>query len=140
MIDSENHNAKAGATLPAALRHGVLLTACLGGLWCLLLAPAWWLGGWAGLEGLSIAALLCLIPGWLVFLFGSGYGLAGLQVAVVVRGMALRMLFVLGGTLLILTTRRHLGVRDFVVWLLVFYLAALAVETGILLKGRAPSA
>ena len=121
------------------LFRGGLLTASLAGLWLLLSAPAWWIAGWAGLEGLTIAAVLCLVPGWLVFLLASGYGFANFQAVAVLGGMTLRMLFVLAGTLIVLSTRSHLRLKEFVIWLLVFYLAALAVETGIVLKGRTQS-
>jgi len=103
-------------------------------LWLLLLAPAWLLGGGDGLIGLSAAALLCVVPGWIVFWFAAAYGAAGGQVPLVVLGgMLLRMIFVFLGMLIIQSADHQLGFREFVVWLLAFYTVLLAVETFLVL-------
>ena len=106
------------------------LTAVTAVVWLILVAPAWGLAGRNGIEGLSYAALLCLVPGWLVFLIGSRYGVAETQGAfVVLSGTALRLVFVLSGTLFIQSVRKELRFREFIVWLLVFYLVTLLFET-----------
>ena len=98
-------------------------------LWLLLAGPAYWLAGTAGVEGLSIAALLCLLPGWLVFALGTLYGVANNQAATVLSGTVLRLLFVLFGALAVRNLRPDLQFREFFVWLLVFYMATLLLET-----------
>jgi len=112
-----------------------LLVAVAVATWLVAAAPAWWLGGRAALEGLTIAAVLCLLPGCLMFLFVSRMVTSDSQMAIVVLGGAgLRMLFVLAGMLAMQSLRPELGFREFVVWLLVFYLVMLAVETVLVLK------
>ena len=106
------------------------LTAVTFAVWLLLVAPAWGLAGKNGIEGLSYAALLCLVPGWLVFLMSSRYGVAETQGAMIVlSGTALRLVFVLCGTLFIQSVRKELQFREFIVWLLVFYMVTLLFET-----------
>ena len=104
------------------------------GFWLLLAGPAYLVAGQNGLEGLSFAALLCLLPGWLVFFLGTLYGVANMQVAVVLFGTGLRLVFVLTGTLLIQSLRPDLGFREFIVWLIVFYLFTLVFETALVLR------
>jgi len=43
--------------------------------------------------------------------------------------MLLRLLFVLVGAVVVRDLRPHLGFREFMIWLLVLYLATLLVET-----------
>ena len=99
-------------------------------LWLVLLAPAWFIAGREGLLGLSAAAGLCVVPGWIVFWIAAAYGAAGGQVPLVVLGgMLLRMVFVFLGMIIIQSADHNLGFREFVVWLLAFYAVLLAVET-----------
>jgi hypothetical protein len=103
-------------------------------LWLVLAGPAWFMAGRFGLIGLSLAALLCLVPGWTVFWIAASYGPSGTQVPLVILGgTVLRIVFVLLGLLIVQTIDPRLGFREFVVWLLVFYLCLLAVETCLVL-------
>ena len=122
---------------PGALRPALSLAVFVVLLGGLLAGPAWLAAGASGVTGLALAGVICLVPGWLVFLLPSGYGLPNLQVGAVLAGMVLRMLFVLGGVVAVLTARPDLRFREFIVWLLIFYLATLAFETALLLRGRA---
>ncbi len=100
------------------------------GLWLLLLGPAWFVAGRDGLIGVSIAAALCVVPGWIVFWIAAAYGPAGGQVPLVILGgMALRMIFVFLGMVIVRSADQRLGFREFLVWLAAFYVALLAVET-----------
>lgn len=47
------------------------------------------------------------------------------------------MMVVLAGTLIVHASRSDLGIREFIIWLVFYYLTTLAVETGMILKGRA---
>jgi hypothetical protein len=103
-------------------------------MWLALVGPAWFVAGREGLIGLTAAAVLCLIPGWTVFWIAAGYGSAGTDVPLVILGgTALRMVFVLLGMIIVQTLDPRLGFREFIVWLLVFYLGLLAVETCLVL-------
>jgi len=103
-------------------------------LWLALLGPAWFVAGREGLIGLSSAAVLCLVPGWTVFWIAAAYGVAGAEVSLVILGgTALRMVFVLLGMVVVQSVNPRLGFREFIVWLLVFYLSLLAVETCLVL-------
>ena len=117
-----------------ALSSCGFLTVVTVGMWLLLAAPAWFLSGAHGLEGLTFAAVLCLLPGWLVFLMASRYRVAKMQATVILMGSVFRILIVLLGSLLIRSIRTHLGFREFLVWVIVFYLVALGVETFLLVK------
>jgi hypothetical protein len=99
-------------------------------LWLVLLGPAWMIAGRDGLIGVSAAAALCVVPGWIVFWLAAAYGAAGGQVPLVVLGgMLLRMIFVFLGMVIVQSANHRLGFREFVVWLLAFYAVLLAVET-----------
>ena len=93
-----------------------------------LAGPAWWLAGEAGLMGLAGSAVLCLIPGCLAVLLrrviadsGTFFLAAnGLRLAFVLPGALVGRLFVDGD-----------GLKEFFVWLILFYLFTLAVETAL---------
>jgi hypothetical protein len=108
----------------------VWLALATAGLWLLLLAPAWFVAGRDGLVGVTVAAALCVVPGWIVFWLAAAYGSAGSQVPLVILGgMVLRMIFVFLGMLIVQSADQRLGFREFVIWLLAFYTALLGVET-----------
>jgi hypothetical protein len=106
------------------------LAVATGVLWALLLGPAWLLAGREALIGLSAAALLCLVPGLIVFWLAAAYGSAGAQVPLVILGgTLLRMVFVFLGMVIVQSADPRLGLREFVIWLLAFYVVLLGVET-----------
>ena len=106
-------------------------------LWAILFWPAKMIGGRDGIEGLTISAVLCLIPGWLVFALCTQFRHAGTQMPLVVLGgSVLRMLFVLFGLFVVQGMREDLSFREFTVWLLAFYLGTLATETLLMLKSQ----
>jgi hypothetical protein len=103
-------------------------------LWLALVGPVWFVAGREGLIGLSTAAILCVVPGWTVFWIAASFGTAGSDVPLVILGgTVLRMVFVLLGMIIAQTLDPRLGFREFIVWLLVFYLCLLAVETCLVL-------
>jgi hypothetical protein len=103
-------------------------------LWLALLAPAWYVSGRAGVAGLSYAAALCVVPGWIVFWLAAMYGPTGNQAPLVILGgTVLRLMFVLFGMLIVQTFDQRLGIREFLVWLAAFYVGTLAVETLLIL-------
>ena len=120
------------------MERSAILTAATAGLWLLLAGPAFLLAAGDGLEGLTYAALLCLLPGWLVFFLASRYVVANFQAQLILLGTVLRMLFVLVGVFCVQSVRAQLQFREFLVWIIVFYLAMLLVETLLLLKQPSP--
>lgn len=118
------------------------LTAAGAAFWLVLAVPAYLLGGSAGLEGLSYAAVLCLVPGVIVFVIASRFAADSAsprQAYVPLLGAGLRLLFVLCGVLVATDVRPHLGMREFLVWVIAFYFAMLAVETWFLMKDSGSS-
>lgn len=115
-------------------RQSAWLLATLVGLWLLLALPAQWVGGPEGLEGLTWAIGLCLLPG-LVVLTAMGL-LPKLATApqAILFSTTLRMLLVLAGVLVIREARPELGFREFFAWLIVSYLAALTIESYFLVR------
>jgi hypothetical protein len=108
------------------------LTAVTAGLWLLCAAPAWFVADVSGIEGLTYALLLCLIPGIVTLRFAR-VGDSRQAPYVVLAGMGLRMASVLIGALVLRWARPELGVSAFHLWLIVGYLVTLAVETRMLL-------
>lgn len=111
-----------------ALASGVKLTLVMVVVWGGSGVIAYGFSGAKGLVGVSLAAVLCLTPGWLVFAFQSLYGTAA-PLGVVIVGSVTRMAFVLAGVLTVQAVRPDLATLSFGVWLGVFYVAALATET-----------
>jgi len=91
-----------------------------------LTGPAWWLAGSAGLIGLAGSAVLCLVPGCLAVLLRVVIDDSGSQFLV---ANGLRMAFVLPGAFVGQRFAAGEGLMEFYVWLILFYLFTLAVET-----------
>ncbi len=115
-----------------ALRQVAMLLGPGIALWSLLAGPAWLLAEVSGLVGLTMSALLCLMPGcvvvaWQVFLSPP-------QSVLFLVSTGLRFGLIVASALLARSLRPEFGVREFYVWLIVFYLYALAVETWLVLR------
>ena len=98
-------------------------------LWVVLAGPAYWVAGELGLEGLSYSALLCTLPGCVLFLVIPFFEFAQNKAFAFLAGSGLRMFAVLVATLLLREVRPDLGLRQFLSWLVVFYSVTLLVET-----------
>ncbi|MBL6705276.1 MAG: hypothetical protein ISQ06_04140 [Planctomycetaceae bacterium] len=97
----------------------------------LLAGPAWLVAGAKGLIGLGVSALLCTAPGCLVVAFK---GLVGeTQATLVLAAGGFRMFFVLLGALGAKFAVSGYGLKEFFIWLALFYLFMLAIETTALL-------
>lgn len=118
---------------PHAIRLCLLLGAAVLAGWLILAGPAWLFDGLRGLEGLTIAAALCLIPGWLVFALHSQYGTAA-PVTVLLIGTMGRMAVVLVGAIVVKAWRPDLNLTLFALFLGAFYVLTLAIETKLLSK------
>lgn len=100
----------------------------------LLAGPAWLVAEWKGLTGLAAAAVLCAVPGCLVVAFKRLA--AGSQSTLILAAGGLRMFFVLMGSLFVRFVVEGYGLKEFFVWLILFYLFTLALETKSLLSVR----
>ncbi|MCX7419205.1 MAG: hypothetical protein NT013_06665 [Planctomycetia bacterium] len=125
-----------------AARRSGWLTASAGLAWLVFAGLAYRLSGVVGLEGLSVAALLSLLPGWLVFWGVAAVSQAsdqnGQSMAVLVA-TCVRLMVVLFGVLLMKSIRPDLGLKEFHVWVIVFYGVSLMVETLLLVKSLSKS-
>ena len=120
--------------MSAASGSRLLLVAA--GLVVVCAGPAYYLAGPAGLEGLGYAAFLCLLPGCLALMLQGLARTDALRVTLAMAASGLRLLLVLAGVISVRMARPDLGIKEFFVWLILFYLATLAVETGLLLQSR----
>ena len=105
-------------------------------LWALAFFPARSMAGQTGVEGLTIAALLCLLPGLIVFAFVSLNPMPNQQAFVVLAGTGFRLVIVALGMMVVMSIRRDFTVQSFPIWIAVFYLETLAVETWLVVSGR----
>lgn len=111
------------------VKQGLLVLAIAAGLWALLIYPAMLVSSDA-LQGMTIAAILCTVPGILVSMLASFISRSDQQaILMVIGGSVVRMMFVLIGILVVRSIRPGLGFWDFTVWVIPFYLVLLSVET-----------
>ena len=105
----------------------------IGGAWLLSVLPARLFFGTAGIEASAVSAACCLLAGWLTFLFVAQVRQPRLQAFAVLLGTLVRGVFAL---LEALVMQYLLGLRfeNYLIWLSVFYLVALALETAFLLR------
>ena len=97
-----------------------------------LAGTAWLVAEGKGLIGLVAATVLCTLPGCLVVALK---GLVGdSQATLVLAAGGLRMFFVLLGALTAKFVVEGYGLKEFFVWLILFYLFTLALETKSLLS------
>ena len=90
--------------------------------------------GFRGVEGVVYSDLLCLIPGCITIQIVGLTRRSGWAPYAVLVGIGLRMVCVVSGLLAIKAVRQDLGFNEFVVWLIVNYLVALALETWVVVR------
>ena len=117
-----------------AWQRSRVLTASTIVLWVILAGPAYWLANTLGLEGVTYSALLCWLPGCVLFMAIPFFEFAKNTAFAFLAGSSLRMFVVLLGTLVIHQARAHLGLKEFLSWLVVFYSVTLLVETLLIVK------
>lgn len=123
-------------------RQCLLLSLAMAALWALLYLPASRIAGPRGIEGLTYAALLCLVPGCIALIITNLFVGAGSHASHgAMLSTGLRLMVVGIAAVLLQSARPDLRFWQFHVWLVVFYVAALAFETCFILKGirRRPS-
>ncbi len=103
--------------------------------WLLCFWPARMLRGDAGLFWMTVAAICCLIPGWIV-VFLSRLAIFPDELWLMLAQTSVRLVSVMGAAVAVRTFWPQLGVADFFGWLIGFYLLALLLEVYLLRAGR----
>jgi hypothetical protein len=122
------------------MRKVVLLVGGTLLFWLLVALPARWLGGGdLALMYALTAVLLCLIPaaGTLLWADATFRRQPEMQGLVFMGGMVLRMFFVVIATTVLYARVEFFQLQEgFVIWVCVFYLFVLALETSLFTVGR----
>jgi hypothetical protein len=126
----------------ARLRRGtagsriVVFTACVVAMWVLAAGPAYYLAGRWGLLGSGVAAVLCMVPGWITLYVSQRLSGSSAALFAALGGMALRLVFVLGFGAGAYLAIDGFTSRSLLVWLVVFYGMTLALETALVVGPR----
>ena len=107
---------------------GVVSLVC----WLLMAGPAWLLAGTTGLVGLTLAAVLCVLPGAIVILVLGQ--LAAVQPMAPLAGSVIRMVFVFAGCLAVQELFPQWGFAVFFLWVILFYVVLLVLETALMVQ------
>jgi len=109
------------------LKSAAWLTAVMVIGWVLCFWPARLLNSESGVWWMTLAAVCCLVPGWIV-VFLSGLAIFPNDLAAMLVQTMLRLGVVSAVAVSVKKLRPDVGVADFFGWLIVFYLLALATE------------
>lgn len=123
------------STQSSPLRAALQLTAVILAGWAACAWPAWSFRGVTGLQWMSIAAICCLIPGWIV-VFLPRLAIFSNDLQTMLVQTTIRMTSVAAVAIVVRSLRPELGLADFYGWLIGFYLLALACELWVLLGPR----
>lgn len=108
------------------------LALAMGGLWLLTVVPARHLFGGGGVEATIVSALACLFAGWLTFWLATRLAQPRMQAFGVLLGTIIRGIFALLAAF-VMQFVLELPYENYLIWLAIFYLASLGVETALLL-------
>lgn len=111
------------------------LALALGGLWFIAIGPAHHFSGLSGIEAATVSAVCCFLAGCLTFWLSARVSRPRIQVFAGLLGTGIRALFAVIGALLMQFVLR-LPLKDYMVWLGLFYMVSLGVETVLLLSPR----
>lgn len=111
------------------------LALALGGLWFVAIGPAYHFSGLSGVEAATVSAACCFLAGCLTFWLSARVSRPRIQVFAGLLGTGIRALLAATGALLMQFVLR-LPPKDYLVWLGLFYLVSLGVETFLLLSAR----
>jgi hypothetical protein len=121
----------------SVLGPAIHLTIAIAIGWVLCFWPARMLNGHAGVWWMSVAALCCLVPGWIV-VFLSTLDIFPNHLAVMLVQMSVRLATVGGAAVVVKRLRPDFGPADFAGWLVGFYVLALFVEVYLLRAESSP--
>jgi len=119
-----------GSALPSA----ILLTVVIAAAWAVCFWPARALRS-DGVLWMSIAAICCLIPGWIV-VFLSGLAIFSNELTVMLVQTMVRLMSVSVVAIVVKKTRPELVFAGFYGWLVGFYLLALLAEVWLMFRHR----
>ena len=117
----------------SGLKSAIWLTVVMVTGWVLCFWPARLLNGESGVWWMTLAAVCCLVPGWIV-VFLSGLAIFPNDLAAMLVQTMLRLSVVSGLAVSVRKLRPDVGVADFFGWLIGFYLLALATEVLVVRK------
>jgi hypothetical protein len=105
-------------------------------LWAVLAYPGWYLQGDLALFQSSVALALCLIPAVATYIWAARAfrGSPQTQALAMFGGSGFRMFLVLGVGYGLMLWRSDWFSSEFWIWVLIFYLAILALEVWILVQ------
>jgi len=107
-------------------------------LWLLASVPAWHYFGAQGVQSVSVSAACCLLAGITTFRFARGRQ-PRQDAFTVLWGTMFRGLFALVGAF-IMQVPLGIGYENYLIWLGLFYLVTLALETALLMQPEPKSA
>jgi hypothetical protein len=115
----------------------VLLVATPLLLWGALIYPGWLLWGDRAIRESAVALGLCLVPAIVSYLLSLRWAnTPDKQVVAVLGGSGLRMALALGGGFLLYHRLPDWFSATFWVWMGLFYLSILALETALVLRNK----
>ena len=118
-------------------RQSAILVLVGGLLWVLLAGPAWLVAGQEGLAGLSVSAALCLFSGIPIILLIGPF--ANSKPMLPMFGSVVRLMIVFCGCLAVVEIMPTWGFQEVFIWLVIYYIVLLAVETAFVLQCLKPS-
>ena len=121
-----------------ALRPAVNLTVIIAVAWAVCFWPARSLNPDSGTFWMSIAAICCLVPGWVV-VFLTGLAIFPTDLSALLGQTMVRMFSVAGAAVVVRKLYPKVGFADFFGWLVGFYLLAMIVEVWMLRQLREDS-
>lgn len=121
------------SSFKTGLASAFWLTVAVGVGWAVCFFPARMLRGEPGVWWMTIAAICCLIPGWIV-VFLSMVAIVRNEFTAMAIQMLVRLFTVASVALSVRRFRPELGFVDFFGWLVGFYLLALVTEVVVLRK------
>lgn len=127
------------SSLRGSLRSALWLTFFVAIGWVICFWPSRILREPEGVMWMSVAAVSCLVPGWMVVIL-AGLSVLKNELAAMMLQTMVRLFTVATVAILVRRFRPDLGFSGFFGWLVFFYLLTLAVEVFLLKRkvGAAP--
>ena len=134
-VSSDTLGEKRGSKAPSLGYHRLVFIVVTFGCWLLVATSAWLMDRPWVVLGSGVAALLCLSPGVLVLFLAHRLAIdeAHKTLVLSVGGSFLRLVFVLGAGLALYNSFSELTIWSLVIWIVLFYVVTLIVETWLLL-------
>lgn len=124
---------------PRSLTGRMAALASVAGALAVISAPiAYGMFGGSGILAVGIACVCCLLPGCVLFVLACQWTSGPAQLNLMMGGMAMRAASCLFAVL-VMDGSLRLAKENYLIWLSVFYLAMLAVETWLLMHNEKAS-